>query len=207
MVTGLLLIVAVLAFAGLAYQTVPMIVPETKTETFIRFQTGPQPTQVVSTYIGPIGTTWEPGQWIIEYNTAGGTTYEEDILCNGGYSGYEPCSLTWEVTYTNVMLSTPTIAYSYTATSFVPVSSTSLVPASVALGLTDVSFTALVVVVIGILALLTEWVTLKSRESTHRAKQATPAHFVNASTSCIKCGAELPPASDFCNKCGTKQTV
>jgi hypothetical protein len=42
------------------------------------------------------------------------------------------------------------------------VSSTSLVPASVALGLTDVSFTALVVVVFGILALSTEWAVLKS---------------------------------------------
>ena len=31
------------------------------------------------------------------------------------------------------------------------------------------------------------------------------SQFTNLPTQCMKCGAELPPASNFCNKCGAKQ--
>ncbi len=49
-------------------------------------------------------------------------------------------------------------------------------------------------------------VVLMKRKSSHKlSKQATLSQFVKASTSCTKCGANLPPASEFCNKCGTKQ--
>ncbi len=144
-VTGVLLAVAVLAFSGLAYQTVPMSTTQTMTQE----------------------STRELGVGI---------------------------------------LNTATITYVETVTSSITESSTNTVPASEALGLTNGSFTALAVVVIGILALLTAWVTLKSR-ITDRPKQATVSQFVKARLSCIKCDAELPPASEFCNKCGTKQTA
>jgi hypothetical protein len=39
----------------------------------------------------------------------------------------------------------------------------------------------------------------KGLEEGIRLRQKTPIF-------CIKCGAELPPASEFCNKCGTKQS-
>ncbi len=52
-------------------------------------------------------------------------------------------------------------------------------------------------------------VFLRRRESriTHRPKQATLSQqFVEVPTSCVKCGAELSPGSEFCSQCGTKQT-
>jgi ribosomal protein L40E len=131
-----------------------------------------------------------------------------------GYYCFPNCDLyhVYYFTYTIVgylestftVQNTATIPYSQTVTSSITQSSTSLVPASAALGLTDGSFTALAVVVIGILALLTAYLTLKPRV-THRPRQAKLSQFAKAPSSCIKCGAKLPPASEFCNKCGTKQ--
>ena len=60
-------------------------------------------------------------------------------------------------------------------------------------------------VIVVILALVAVWFTLKTR-TTHHPKQATLTQYVKPiPTTCVKCGAELPPASTFCNKCGAKQ--
>lgn len=60
------------------------------------------------------------------------------------------------------------------------------------------------VVIVGALVVAVLFFALR-RTRTHRPRQASLSQFVKAPSSCIKCGAELPPASTFCNKCGAKQ--
>jgi hypothetical protein len=69
-----------------------------------------------------------------------------------------------------------TVSLTYTTTRLRTESSTSLVPESEALGLTERSFTILAVVVIGILALLMAYVTLKPRV-THRHQNYLRSQF------------------------------
>jgi hypothetical protein len=188
MVTGLLLVVAVLAFASLAYQQVPVSVPYTATEQFIRSQVATVPTLVEST---SLTTATQIVGWDVQegYNAGNGCG---GFSCGGYYENDIPVFATEVMTSLFPLWSKATTSYSYTATSFVAASSTTIVPASVALGLTEVSFTALVLVVIGILALLTEWVMLKSRESTHKPKEAVLSQFVKA---------PIPPASNVVPNC------
>jgi hypothetical protein len=58
-------------------------------------------------------------------------------------------------------------------------------------------------IVISVIVLLAVYLTMRLRM--HNPVQATLSQFTKTPTSCIKCGAELTPASEFCNKCGTKQ--
>jgi len=106
MVTGLLLVVAVLAFAGLAYATVPVSTTQTIAWRSILVQTA------------------TPDKW-------------------------------GEIDFT--------ITYSYTTTILRVESSTSLVPASVVLGLNDGWFSVLAIIMIGALTLMAIWVALKPR--------------------------------------------
>jgi hypothetical protein len=212
-VTGLLLAVAVCAFAGLGYQQVP--ISTTRTITQLSVQTGVSYSPFLATNILTYTTTdaqtyTSPGATGIAENCA----YTNSCCPGNTYIGMlsPSCASTATSTYTLTIDSTyetentATIPYSHTLTGSTAESSTSLVPASSAtLGLTDGSFTTLAVMVIGILALLTAYVTLKPR-TTHGPKQATLNQFAKAPSPCIKCGAALPPASGFCSKCGTKQS-
>jgi zinc-ribbon domain len=181
MVTALFLAVAILAFAGLGYQTVPMSATQTITQ---------ESTNVV-TYL--------------RTNSYPYTTFRLGMepSCYGiPEAPYYPCNY---ATLTGYRSDTSAIYYSKTATRSITESSTRIVPASAALGLTNGSLAIPAVVIIGILALLTAYLILKPR-TTHKPKQSTLTQFAKASSSCVKCGAELPPVSEFCNKCGTKQT-
>ncbi len=152
MVSGLLLVVAVLAFATLAYQQVPMSTTQESTETLTSY----------SSYF--LTNT-------VSYVTTA-TTVAYLVGNNGGIiiAGCpdHPCT----VFFTNVNINTGQSVYETQNTATIPYtkslteSSTILVPASAALGLTDGSFTALAVVVIGILALLTAYVIMKTKNHT-----------------------------------------
>jgi ribosomal protein L40E len=193
LVTSLLLVVAVMAFAGLAYQTVP--VGTTQTETLNSYS----PYAVVNTSL-----------WLTSTSTTTTVTYPATTACEESYFPAVCNSYPGGTARVIYIITGITVHYMYQVqeTATVPYaateSSTSFMPAVAALGLTDGLFIALAVLVIGILALLTGYIILKS-STHHKPKQATLSQFVQAPTSCIKCGAPLPPASEFCNKCGTRQ--
>jgi hypothetical protein len=161
MVTGLLLMVAVLAFAGLAYEQVPMSTTKSSTEILESY----------SPYVANDILTYTTESWAsTPYSTYTWSAYG----CY--YIGFGPCFSVVIPQYYNANVTLQS-TYETQTTAIIPYSqivmesSTSLVPASAALGLTEGSFTALAVVVIGVLALLTAWVTLKPKD-THRPKQA-----------------------------------
>lgn len=206
MLTCLLFAVAVVAFAGLAYEEVPVgttqALTQQSTETglsysryFVANTNGLFYTYTHSSF-GSVSRYCAPDNtyFCVTYLGAGSWTYWTETL------GSEAATTRQE---------TATVPYSQTTTSSITETSTKLVPnlvhASEALGLTGGEFSALAIVVIGIFTLLTAWVVLKPRIA-HGPRQATLSQFVKTQSSCIKCGAELPPASKFCNKCGTEQT-
>jgi len=206
-VAGLLLAVAVFAFAGLGYQQVP--ISTTRTITRLSVQTGVSYSPFLATNILTYTTTdaqtyTSPGATGIAENCA----YTNSCCPGNTYIGalFPSCASTATSFYTFTIDSayetenTVTIPYSRTLTGSTTQISTRLVPASATLGLTDGSFTILAVVVICILALLMAYVTLKPR-TTHGPKQATLNQSAQAPSPCIKFGAAIPPASEFCNKC------
>ncbi len=206
-VAGLLLAVAVFAFAGLGYQQVP--ISTTRTITRLSVQTGVSYSPFLATDVLTYTTTD-----VRDYTSPGATGIAENCAypnscCPGNtYIGalFPSCASTATSFYTFTIDSayetenTVTIPYSRTLTGSTTQISTRLVPASATLGLTDGSFTILAVVVICILALLMAYVTLKPR-TTHGPKQATLNQSAQAPSPCIKFGAAIPPASEFCNKC------
>lgn len=165
MVTGLILAVAILAFAGLAFQTVPASVAYTETLTSY----SPYSVHTTTTYLSTSSTTTT-----IAYPAT--TTCVESMypaIC----SSYPPHTvrIIYIITGITVHLGYWTqeiaaVPYSVTA------SSTSLIPASAAFGLTDGLFGALALIVVGQLALLTAWATLKAR-TTHKPRQAKLGQF------------------------------
>ena len=173
MVTGLLLVAAVLTFAGLAYQTVPLTATQTMTRELI--ETGasysPYPVTDTSTYTAASVSVTT----LTSTGGEAGCLYDE-YGCTPWYVSVYHSSITFMNTLqtTYETSTTAVIPYSQTVTSQVTESSTSLVPASTALGLTDGSFTILAATVIGLLTLLTAGLTLKPR-MTSGPKQATPA--------------------------------
>jgi len=194
MVTGLLLVGAVLAFAALAYQTVPL--SRTQTITLQSTETGTSYSPYIVTDTPTYTTT---NVWMITLTSTGGVNgclYES-------YYGYYSCTPPYanvyysSITFMNTLQSTyetPTTAvipYSQVVTSSVTESSTSIVPASTALGLTDGSFTILAATVIGILALLTTWATLIPR-TTYRPKQVTFSGASHAGTAAPAPQPETP---------------
>lgn len=161
LVTGLLLVAAVLAFAGLAFQQVPMSTTQTltqqSTDTWVSYSSYATvnivthtTTGLPSSYVG-----WE----LLCFGTLPCVTMEVTYKCD-----YVACNVVTQTTESYyVTQNVATISYSQTATSSITKSSTSLVPASAALGLTDDAFTTLAVIVIGVLALLTAYIMMKSR--------------------------------------------
>jgi hypothetical protein len=162
-VTGLLLAAAVLTFAGLAYQQVPMSTTQTLTQqsttTWIEH----------SHYAGVKTVTYTTTGFLWPSYTKVGLVCFTAFCVAGTHTlkcNHAACNVvTYATESTHALQNVATISHSQTATTSITENSTSLVPASTVLGLTDGSFTILAVTVIGILALLTAWVELKPRLS------------------------------------------
>lgn len=167
LVTGLILAVAVLAFAGLAIETVPVSTSETLTETHT--ETGTSYSPYVETNIVSYTSTSIQASF-----TNGLVTPSPMWPCS--YPGIFPTICIWTTTTTTGYVSgtqtlqsayaasmTSTIPYYATHSNTLTESSTTDVPASAAIGLTDVSFAVLAVVVIGILVLLTVYAIMKTK--------------------------------------------
>ena len=199
-VAGLLLVVAILTFGGLAYQTVPVNITQTMTEestgmavsysAYLATSTAAYPTQFFSTsiYSQPAATV-----------CAG--------LYPGACVGYPPTVITRNIPVIQTAQSTiqlqdtATISYSLTVTSSITESSTIIMAAYQTLGLNALTFNVVAITVIALLALTTVWVAKTNRpKSESETGKAAPS-----SNPCVECGQELPPNSKFCNNCGAKQ--
>jgi ribosomal protein L40E len=193
-VTALVLAVAVFAFAILSVEIVTIGTTQTITETGVSYS--PYVETDVETYTS---TSQSMFSYLV---TSLVPAYECSPFC-GYYSvaytyGYVNSTQTFQSSYTGHSVST--ITYSQTLTE----SSTSDVPASEELGLSGSTFMGLAIAVIVLLAIVTAWSAFKP-VTRNRPKQTTLSRYVKLPASCVKCGVELPPASEYCNKCGTKQ--
>jgi hypothetical protein len=164
LVSCLLLVVAVLAFAGLGYQQVPM--STTSTSTWNSYP--PYAVTNTATYTATTIQTVTLLSPVLMANLNGApyeaTTYV--VYATSTYTFVQPLSSIYEIQRISTIPETQTL------------SSTSLVPESATLGLTDGSFIVLAAIVIGILALLTAYLILKPR-TRRKPKQATLSQFAS----------------------------
>jgi hypothetical protein len=181
MVSVLILVVAIIALVGLAYQTVPI----STTTTIVR-----QSTETGFSY-SPYDVVWtaEVTTVSVQYPLLASATWALTQYQNGTiwcipsyvaqYGGaacamliavaFYKTSVTTAFPLTFVAHNTATIAYSQPVTNSLVVPGQSMVPAYSNLGLTDTAFAGLSVLVILLLAFMTVWIALKSKNS-HRRK-------------------------------------
>ena len=154
-------------------------------------------TNVTSTTTGGVDpAVWTAIQLALNSSHYFGTDFNAEWLptnVGGYYLTFMSChssqvSGTWEGSLGLPFMVTSTVAVTSTLTT------TKLVPVYTE----DIALLVLVVVIALSISL-----ALRARS---KGKPRQAGQPVKGPSSCIKCGAELPPASDFCNKCGTKQT-
>jgi len=200
MVSTLVLVVAIVGLAGLAFQTVPMSTTRTITQESTEHVASYSPYIVTYIFTTAYSTityslwNWQcstpiPGQVPQCSNLVGSwTTWANGLVAIGITQRQDSTS----------------ILYTQTVTSSITESSTNIVPAYSSIGLNAASFVVISVLVICILVLVTVWIALKSKPS-HMTKLATMSGFMKSSHTCVKCGIKLSLKSTFCDRCGTKQ--
>lgn len=203
-ITGLLVVAAVLAFAGLAYQTVPLSTTQTITRESTDAGDSYSPYLVTNT---PTYTTTSVSMTTLTSSGGEAGCLYDEYGCTPPYVSvyYSSITLMNTLQSTYEIPTTAVIPYSQTQTTSTTQSSTSLVPASSTLGLTDGSFSGLALVVFGILAVLAAWVIFNPIMDMGQTRQTKLTQFTKSPSTCIKCGAGLLPASAFCDRCGAKQ--
>jgi hypothetical protein len=172
MVTGLLLGVAVLAFAGLAYQTVSVSTSSTVTNLVTEGWISYSAYMVIdtSTYTTTTSnlSTFRYTEWV--------RTTPCDLSGGLGCPPSRTHAVTYYSTSTNTfalveesayqLQQTAAVAETQTVTSSLTTTYSNYEPAYATLGLTGESFGGLAILMIGILTLLTIWIVLKSRRKT-----------------------------------------
>lgn len=127
-------------------------------------------------------------------------------LISGGFA-YPPCippyrTVTVYATNTtlSVLATTSTSTMQLAFTNILTHSSSQNVPPYSYLGLSDSQFLTLALFVLVMAGL-----AMGYSHQVERTKQTKLSQITQTKSSCVKCGIELPPASVYCNKCGTKQ--
>ncbi len=107
------------------------------------------------------------GSWVVNAGNAGGNSFVGSFTVSAtSVSASESSNCYWPGYGVNTCTTAQpyqTVASSYTATSFMAKTSASLVSVSTTLGLTGGPFTVLAAIVIGILALLTAYAIMKTK--------------------------------------------
>jgi hypothetical protein len=156
--------VAALTFVGLVYQTVPMSTTQTVTQESTEALMSYSPYLVANIVTYPTTGTITSFFEVRFTTTICGSPTPPWCSVTPWYHGtltYLPITQAAQSTYTTTGVSV--IRYSQTVTGPNTESSTNLVPASQAIGLTDETFSVLAVVVIGLLSLLTILIAMKSK--------------------------------------------
>jgi hypothetical protein len=198
-------IIIVLAIAmslfSLAYPSIATTVyttePITDTSTIANIHTFVYP-DTITTYASTVEITQG---WVSIENTA---CWPPPDICIPPY--VETTAMVFKTRgYTDTTISTSAVELTSTSSVRYTHESTHAysqnVPPYASLGLSDIEFmfVAMLIIMMGGFAIF------YSRRGFVRPQQTTLSQFIPAKPSCLECGADLPPASKFCNNCGTKQ--
>lgn len=190
-----------MAFLALGTETVPVSTTQTITESFIETGTSYSPYTETNIVTYTSMTVWSdvwgyevPAGYCYGVGASYCTTYSWEPTDTIYNTEFLPALTTYEIPMSS------TIPYYATRNQSITESSTNNVSASEVLGLSDGIFTGLAIGVIAFLVVVTAWSLFR-----RGPEQTTLSQYIKLPITCVKCGAELPSGSIFCNKCGAKQ--
>jgi len=200
--TSVIIIIAVVASLGsFAYPTIA--VPRQSTESNIGVGTNINTSsylypQTISTW--SVTSYWYEGLAAV-YNTA--CWPPPDRCSPETINAYVRTILAKSIQQVTTTTSTSRV----TATNYFSLTSTSThtysqnIPLYAYLGFSDSQFAIVAMLIVAVLVLAIFY----ARKEFLRPTQMKMSQFIPTKLTCVKCGVDLPPKSEFCNKCGAKQ--